>query len=70
MMTQKRIWRAGPEDSSVSINCTSSADLTLGIMIAGGGASDSMIALKSLSPSGVDNPLMRTIRSTCGCVFV
>ncbi len=69
MMTQKRIWRAGPEDSSVSISCTSSADRIFGIMIDGGGASDSMMAVRSFKPSGVDKPLMRTMRSTCGCVF-
>ena len=35
----------------------------------GGGDSDSMIALRSFRPSEVDNPLMRTMRSTCGWVL-
>jgi hypothetical protein len=67
-ITQKRISRALPVASSVSISCTSSADLTFGIMIDGGGASLSMIACRSFNPCAVDSALMRAIFSTCGWV--
>jgi hypothetical protein len=66
MITQKRMCCVSAVDRMLSSSCTSSADLTFGIMIEGGGDSVSMMACRSFNPCSVVMLLMRTMRSTFG----
>ena len=72
-LTSRKHWpllAAHAEEIQLIETLLSNGPATLGVMIDGGGASVVMIALRSLRPSGADRLLMRTMRSTRGCVSV